>query len=97
MELLIPLLAVFSLFFIPIGGLMLILTTRYAFKPLVETLARALQATGQGSGGQPQWQIQQLTEEVQALAEEVRQLKEAQDFDRKLLGSEMSSPRDFST
>ena len=91
-EVLIPLLAVFSIFFIPIAGLMVILTTKFAFKPLVETLAKALRESGQGAQDTPNWQLQELTEQVLALTEEVRQLKEVQEFDNKLLGSETSSP-----
>ena len=91
-EVLIPLLAVFSIFFIPIAGLMLILTTKFAFKPLVETLAKALRESGQGALDTPNWQLQELSEQVAALTEEVRQLKEVQEFDNKLLGSEKSSP-----
>jgi hypothetical protein len=96
METLIPLLAIFSIFFIPIGGLMIILTTRFAFKPLVETLAKALRETGHGPDTRPELQLLELTEQVQALAEEVRGLKEAQEFDRKLLAPESSpSPTPF--
>ncbi len=93
MEVLIPLLAVFSIFFIPIASLMLILTTKFAFKPLVETLAKALRESGQGAQDTPHWELQELTEQVLALTEEVRQLKEVQEFDKKLLGSEASSVR----
>ena len=91
-EVLIPLLAVFSIFFIPIAGLMVILTTKFAFKPLVETLANALRESGQGAQDNPNWQLQELTEQVLALTEEVRQLKDVQEFDRKLLSSEESPP-----
>ena len=43
---LVGLLAVFSIFFIPITAGMFILTTRFALKPLVETLAKALRESG---------------------------------------------------
>jgi len=84
-EVLIPLLAVFSIFFIPITGLMFILTTRYALKPLVETLARALRESGHGSSPETLVHLQGLTEQVESLASEVQRLREAQEFDRKLL------------
>ncbi|MGW8266618.1 MAG: hypothetical protein ACWGSQ_09640 [Longimicrobiales bacterium] len=84
-EVLIPLLAVFSIFFIPITGLMFILTTRFALKPLVETLARALRESGQSSAPDTLVQLQGLTEQVESLAGEVQRLREAQEFDRKLL------------
>jgi hypothetical protein len=41
-EVLIPLLAIFSVLLVPILGVTVILTTRFALKPLAETLARAL-------------------------------------------------------
>lgn len=84
-EVLIPLLAVFSIFFIPITGLMLILTTRFALKPLVETLARALKESGHISPPDLFSHVQALSEQIEALTTEVRQLKEAQEFDRRLL------------
>ena len=84
-EVLIPLLAVFSIFFIPITGLMLILTTRFALKPLVETLARALKESGYGSSPDLLIHMRTLSEQVESLATEVQQLREAQEFDRKLL------------
>ena len=89
MEALIPLLAVFSIFFIPMAGLMLILTSKFALRPLVETLAKALRESKEGTDT-PTWQMQELTEQIQALTEEVRQLKEVRDFDRKLLDSKSS-------
>ena len=84
-EVLIPLLAIFSIFFIPIAGLTFVLTTRYALKPLVETLAKALQESGQGDSPEMCLRVQELTETLEALSGEVRALKEVQDFDRKLL------------
>lgn len=84
-EVLIPLLAVFSIFFIPITGLMLILTTRFALKPLVETLARALKESGHGSSSDLTIQMQTLAEQVESLSSELHRIREAQEFDRKLL------------
>ena len=84
-EVLIPLLAIFSIFFIPIAGLTFVLTTRYALKPLVETLTKALQESGQGGSPEMHLRFQELTETLEALSGEVRALKEVQDFDRKLL------------
>jgi hypothetical protein len=86
-EVLIPLLAVFSIFFIPIAGLTFILTTRFALKPLVETLARALRESGQGASQDLYLRLQDLTDTVDALRNEVQILREVQDFDKKLLGS----------
>ncbi len=88
MDILIPLLAITAVLLIPIGGVMLILTTRFAFKPLVESITRALRESGYSPGQNQARQVLELTERVEALSEEVRSLKEAQDFDRKLLASD---------
>lgn len=82
---LVGLLAVFSILFVPIAGVMLILTTRFAFKPLVETLAKALRESGHSLSDSAAFSNRVLLEELAALREEVRELKAAQDFDRKLL------------
>ena len=84
-EVLIPLLAVFSIFFIPITGLTFILTTRFALKPLVETLARALRESGHGASPELVQHLHALSEQVESLGHEVKQLRDAQEFDRKLL------------
>lgn len=86
-EVLIPLLAIFSIFFIPIAGLTFVFTTRFALKPLVETLAAALKESNSGSTPELNRQIQQLTEVVESLSGEIQTMKEVQEFDRKLLGS----------
>ncbi len=86
LEVLIPLLAIFSVIFVPVTGLMIILTSRFALKPLVETLAKALRESGYaGIGGPDHERLQLLTDQIETLTHEVRQLKEASDFDRKLL------------
>ena len=86
-EILIPLLAIVSIFFIPILGGTIILTTRFALKPLAETIASALRDSGHSPGGERTHQLRDLTEQVQALSEEVQRLREAQEFDRRLLGA----------
>ena len=85
MDVLIPILAILSIFFVPITGVMLILVSRYALKPLVETLSQALRDSRQPDAASL-IQIQALTEQVEALSDEVRRLQEFQDFDRRLLG-----------
>ena len=84
-EILIPLFAIFSIFLVPILGITVILTTRFALKPLAETLAAALRDSGYGGPGPSYERLQELTEEVQSLSAEVQRLREAQDFDRTLL------------
>ena len=83
-SMLIGFLAVFSLFFVPITGLMLILTSRFALKPLVETLSKALRESGYGPNQRLPDQILELTKQVQALTQQVGRLREGQDFDRQL-------------
>lgn len=90
------LLAVFSIFFVPITGLMLILTTRFAFKPLVETLAKALRDSGHSLPYEHSFPNQDLALQVEALRQEIKALRAEQDFDRKLLGSAPSRDTDFS-
>jgi hypothetical protein len=87
-EILIPLLAIFSIFFIPITGLMIILTARFALRPLAETLAKALRESGYAGPPEGSPQMRELVDRVEDLTREVERLKEAQDFDRKLLGKE---------
>lgn len=84
-EILIPLLAIFSIFFVPILGATIILTTRFALKPLAETIATALRESGHSSSPTGLQHLEALTEQVQSLTEEVNRLREAQEFDRKLL------------
>jgi hypothetical protein len=93
---LVGLLAVFSIFFIPITAGMFILTTRFALKPLVETLAKALRESGYTHPPELLPHIQELTDQVEALRSEVRELKEVRDFDRKLLGANASQDSDIS-
>lgn len=71
---------------VPVTGLTVILTARFATKPIVQAL---MQLRGQPPGGavpeQLQLQIQDLNESMEALTAEVHRLREAQAFDRKLL------------
>lgn len=85
MDVLIPIIAIISTIFIPVTGLMLILVSRLALKPMVETLSQALRDSRQPDPAS-MLQVQELTDRVFELTEEVRKLQEAQDFDRKLLG-----------
>jgi len=84
-EVLVPLLAIFSIFFIPITGLMIILTSRYALRPLAETLAKALRESGYGGHGGSAEEMQALSDQIERLTEEVRRLQEVSEFDRRLL------------
>ena len=89
LEMLIPIFGIF-LVMIPVAGLTLTLTLRFAVKPFVETLAQALRESGSlGGGSNPQ--IEALSEHVESLTAEVKRLGEAQRFDRELL-TERTSP-----
>ena len=86
MEILIPIIAIISIFFVPITGLMLILVSRYALTPMVETLSQALRESRQPDAASV-LQIQSLMDQVEMLTDEVRTLRELNDFDRQLLGA----------
>lgn len=85
LALMIPILGIL-MSMIPVAGLTLVLTIRLAVKPLVETLADALRESRQGGDdGLLAEQLRVLSEELETLTHEVRELRSGQDFDRKLL------------
>ncbi len=83
-EVMIPILGIL-LVMIPVTGLTLILTARFAFKPLVETLAKALRQSGFSGSADEQARLQDLSEQVAALSDQIARMERAQEFDRKLL------------
>jgi hypothetical protein len=86
-EVLIPLFGIFSVLLVPILGVTVILTTRFALKPLPQTTASALRESGHIPAGGGGARLRDLTDQVQALTDEVHRLRDAQEFDRKLLES----------
>ncbi len=84
-EVLIPLFAIFSVLLVPILGVTVILTTRFALKPLAETIANALRESARSPAIGSSDQVRELSEQLCALTEEVERLREAQEFDRRLL------------
>lgn len=84
-DVLIPILGIL-LVMIPVAGLTLILTARFALKPLVETLARALRESGFSGSAEEQARLGELSDQVQALSEQIARMESALDFDRKLIG-----------
>ncbi len=71
---------------VPIIGLTTVLTLRFGLKPFVESLAKELRGSGLGApSGAAQMQMQDLQEQIEVLTAEVRRLREAKDFDQKLL------------
>ena len=70
---------------VPVTGLTVVLTAKFATKPIVEALAQLRTGQGYGTPGELQIQIQDLSEQVEGLTAELRGIKDAQAFDRKLL------------
>jgi hypothetical protein len=83
-QVLIPLFGIL-LVMIPVAGLTLIMTMRFALKPFVEAMARALRESGVTGGTDLHVRLEALSEQVRALTGEVEGLRQAHDFDRKLL------------
>lgn len=83
-EVLIPIFGIL-LVLVPVTGLTLILTARFALKPMTETIARALRESGFAASSGSVDRLQDLTEQVQLLTDEVARLREAQEFDRTLI------------
>jgi len=85
LRLLIPIMGI-GLVMIPVAGLTLTLVVRFALKPLVESLADAIRDAGvmpTRIGGREE--VLQLTEQVQALTDEVERLREIGEFNKKLV------------
>jgi hypothetical protein len=83
-EVMIPILGIL-LVMIPVAGLTLILTARFALKPLVETLAKALRESGFSGSAEEQARLGELSDQVQALSDQIARMERTLDFDRKLL------------
>lgn len=85
-QVLIPIMGIL-LVMIPVAGFTFALTLRFAVRPMVETLAKAMSESKGGSGDTALTaQIALLQEEVESLSGEVRELRNTHDFDRRLLG-----------
>lgn len=91
LRMLIPIMGIL-LVMIPVAGITMTLTIRFALTPLVETLAKALRESGMGGSSETDLRVADLEEQIQVLVSEVRRLNEGQAFDRKLL-----EPRERST
>lgn len=76
------------LFLIPITGLTVVFTSKYAVRHIVEALTQLRSEGGYAQPTELQIQIQDLSEQVAGLSDEIRRLKEAQDFDQRLLGGD---------
>jgi hypothetical protein len=71
---------------VPVTGLTVVLTAKFATKPIVEALSQLRSGQGYATQGELQLQIQDLSEQVENLTGEVMRLRDAQSFDQKLLG-----------
>lgn len=80
---------------VPITGLTAVFTLRLGGKPFIETLARELKGVGDGRGSELELRIRDLTDQVEALASEVHELRAAQSFDQRLLASKEREPSTF--
>lgn len=70
---------------VPVTGLTVVLTAKFATKPIVEALTQLRSGQGYGTPGELQIQIQDLSEQVEVITGELHRLRDAQAFDRKLL------------
>ncbi len=88
-EVLIPIFGIL-LVLVPVTGLTFVLTLRLGGKPFVEALARELRASGYAGSPDRDVRLIELTEQVEALTAEVGRLREAQEFDQRLVGAKES-------
>lgn len=73
---------------VPVTGLTAVFTLRYGGKPFIETLARELRGAGTLPDAESERRIRDLTEQLEQLTTEVERLREAQQFDERLLEGE---------
>ncbi len=86
--LLIPIFGIL-LVMIPVAGLTLGLTLRLAVKPFVETLADALRESKDPD--ELAAEVLTLRHQLETVTHELRELRSAQEFDRKLLANQSSA------
>jgi hypothetical protein len=91
-EVLIPIMGIL-LVMIPVAGLTLALTLRLAVRPMVETIAKAMRESSGPGSDQLAAQLAALQDEMEGVAREVRGLRSAQEFDRKLLAGQGEARR----
>jgi len=84
LEFLVPIFGILIVL-VPVTGLTVVLTAKFATKPIVQALTELRGGQGYAGPSEIRVQIQDLSESVETLAAEVQRLREAQVFDRKLL------------
>ena len=77
---------------IPVAGITMTLTIRFALKPFVETLATALRESGFGASRETDLRLADMEEQIQVVVTELRRLDETQAFDRPLLKGAAKEP-----
>ncbi len=87
LEFLVPIFGIL-LVLVPVTGLTAVFTLRYGGKPFVETLARELRGAGTLPDPEAERRIRDLSEQVEQLTTEVERLREAHQFDQRLLEGE---------
>lgn len=80
----IPLFAL-SIVLVPITGLTVVFTAKFATKPIVDAITQLRIGQGDVTPGEVQAQVQELSDQVEALRGELLRVKEIQTFDQKLL------------
>jgi hypothetical protein len=70
---------------VPIIGVTTVLTLRLGLKPFIETLARELRGMDGEAQLRLQVQVEEMGEQLTQLNDELRRLREAQEFDQRLL------------
>ena len=91
LEFLVPIFGILIVL-VPVTGLTVVLTAKFATKPIVQAIVQLRGEHGYGTPGELQLQLQDLSEQVEVLGGEVRRLKEAQAFDHKLLEERKIAP-----
>lgn len=70
---------------VPIVGVTTVLTLRLGLKPFIETLAQELRGADGRSQAHLQGQVEEMSEQLAMVSDELRRLREAQEFDQRLL------------
>ena len=82
-EVLVPIFGIL-LFLVPITGLTVVFTAKYALKPLVEALTQIRLGQGMMQPTELEARLRDVSEQVEVLSSEIQRLRDAQDFDRQL-------------
>lgn len=72
---------------VPVIGVTTVLTLQFGLKPFVESLAKELRGLDGASGRQLQAQVEDMSEQLALMSDELRRLREARDFDERLLSA----------